>query len=248
MAGLLRREPLMAPWSMTSTPSRLASEPWISELLPDPATPVTTHSTPRGTSTSTFVQVVRGGAAHLQRARRPYGRILDPGAVVQVPAGDGVAGTQPVDVALVDNLAAAGAGQGAEVDDVVRDGDGLRFVLHHQDGVALVPQLQQEVVHPLDVVRVQADGGLVEDVGDVGERGAQVADHLGALRLAAGERAGGPVQGQVAQADFGEGVQQVPEPGEQRPDGGFVQVPHPFGEVADLHGAQVRDALALDLR
>src|SRR5690242_5669828 len=29
VAGLLRREPLMAPWSMTTTPSRPASEPWM---------------------------------------------------------------------------------------------------------------------------------------------------------------------------------------------------------------------------
>ncbi len=49
--------------------------------------------------------------------------------------------------------------------------------------VALVPQLQQQVVHPLDVVRVQADRGLVEDVGDVGQRRSEVADHLGALGL-----------------------------------------------------------------
>ena len=53
VAGLLRREPLIAPWSMTTTPSRPATEPWISELLPEPATPVTTHSTPSGMSTST---------------------------------------------------------------------------------------------------------------------------------------------------------------------------------------------------
>src|ERR687894_2580719 len=53
VAGLLRREPLIAAWSITTTPSRPATEPWISELLPDPATPVTTHSTPRGMSTST---------------------------------------------------------------------------------------------------------------------------------------------------------------------------------------------------
>ena len=38
--------------------SRSATEPWISELLPAPATPVTTVSTPSGISTSTF-QVVR---------------------------------------------------------------------------------------------------------------------------------------------------------------------------------------------
>src|SRR3954469_3543900 len=53
VAGLLRREPRIALWSTDTTPSRPATEPWISELLPEPATPVTTQSTPSGTSTST---------------------------------------------------------------------------------------------------------------------------------------------------------------------------------------------------
>src|SRR6476646_583254 len=53
VAGLLRREPLMAPWSTDTTPSRPDTEPRISELFPDPATPVTTTSTPSGMSTST---------------------------------------------------------------------------------------------------------------------------------------------------------------------------------------------------
>src|SRR5881409_2059798 len=53
VAGLLRREPRIAVWSTVTTPSRPDTEPWISELLPDPATPVTTTSTPSGTSTST---------------------------------------------------------------------------------------------------------------------------------------------------------------------------------------------------
>src|ERR687897_3020986 len=53
VAGLLRRDPRMAPWSIATTPSRPATEPWISELLPEPATPVTTQSTPSGMSTST---------------------------------------------------------------------------------------------------------------------------------------------------------------------------------------------------
>ncbi|GMA87468.1 hypothetical protein GCM10025868_27180 [Angustibacter aerolatus] len=53
MAGLLRREPRIALWSTDTTPSPPETEPWMSELLPDPATPVTTHSTPSGTSTST---------------------------------------------------------------------------------------------------------------------------------------------------------------------------------------------------
>src|SRR5680860_1038284 len=57
VAGLLRREPRIAPWSITTTPSRPATDPWISELLPEPATPVMTQSIPRGISTSTFWRV-----------------------------------------------------------------------------------------------------------------------------------------------------------------------------------------------
>src|SRR5215510_8895070 len=53
VAGLLRREPRIAVWSTATTPSRGETEPWISELLPDPATPVMTTRTPRGMSTST---------------------------------------------------------------------------------------------------------------------------------------------------------------------------------------------------
>src|SRR6188768_4180007 len=54
VAGLLRREPRIGAWSTDTTPSRPDTEPWISELLPDPATPVTTTRTPSGMSTSTF--------------------------------------------------------------------------------------------------------------------------------------------------------------------------------------------------
>src|SRR5678815_5425207 len=57
VAGLLRRDPLIAAWSTDTTPTRPDSEPWISELLPDPATPVTTTSTPSGMSTLTFFRL-----------------------------------------------------------------------------------------------------------------------------------------------------------------------------------------------
>src|SRR6188472_4106185 len=53
VAGLLRRDPRIAPWSTTTTPSRPATEPCTNELLPEPATPVRTQSTPSGMSTST---------------------------------------------------------------------------------------------------------------------------------------------------------------------------------------------------
>ncbi len=53
VAGLLRREPRIGLWSTETTPSAAGIEPCTSELLPEPATPVMTVSTPSGTSTST---------------------------------------------------------------------------------------------------------------------------------------------------------------------------------------------------
>src|SRR6476646_2824231 len=53
VAGLLRREPRIAVWSIDTIPSRGDTEPRIRELLPDPATPVTTTCRPSGMSTST---------------------------------------------------------------------------------------------------------------------------------------------------------------------------------------------------
>jgi hypothetical protein len=104
-------------------------------------------------------------------------------------------------------------------------------VLDDQHGVALVPQLQQQVVHPLDVVGVHPDSRLIEDVGHVGERGAEMADHLGALRLATRERARWAVETEVAEPDLGERVEGVPKRREQRRHGRLVQAPHPVGEV-----------------
>ena len=59
VAGLLRREPLIGAWSIETIPVPSGIEPWISELLPDPATPVTTHSTPSGMSTLTSRRLCR---------------------------------------------------------------------------------------------------------------------------------------------------------------------------------------------
>src|SRR5204863_7877975 len=53
VAGLLRREPRMGAWSTATTPAEAGMEPWSNELLPEPATPVTTQRRPSGMSTST---------------------------------------------------------------------------------------------------------------------------------------------------------------------------------------------------
>jgi len=182
---LLRREPLIAAWSTDTTPSRPDTEPWISELFPDPATPVTTTSTPSGMSTSTSCKLW----TLAPRTSSTPDRVRTDGFNEARSSR-----CRPVSVSLARRPSTVpsnttsppfGAGAGAEVDDMLGDRDRLRLVLHDQHGVALVAQLQQQVVHPLDVVGVQPDRRLVEDIGDVGERGPEVPDHLGALRLAA---------------------------------------------------------------
>src|SRR5256885_5914414 len=57
VAGLLRREPRIAAWSIDTTPAPAGIDPCTSELLPEPATPVTTQSTPSGRATSTSWRV-----------------------------------------------------------------------------------------------------------------------------------------------------------------------------------------------
>src|SRR3977135_2914476 len=53
VAGLLRREPRIAAWSTDTTPAPAGIDPCTNELLPEPATPVITQSTPSGMSTLT---------------------------------------------------------------------------------------------------------------------------------------------------------------------------------------------------
>jgi hypothetical protein len=104
--------------------------------------------------------------------------------------------------ALEDDLAAGGAGAGADVDDVVGGFDDVGVVLHDEHGVALVAEFGQQVVEAVDVAGVQADAGLVEDVHDVDQGAVEVLHELDALRLAAGQGVGGAVEGEVAEADF----------------------------------------------
>ena len=178
VAGFERREPRIADWSMTVTDGSVRGrQPWISELLPEPATPVTATSTPSGTSTETSWRLW-SRAFRIGIEPRGCARLrLQLLAHVEVAAGGRAGGDQAVDRALEDDRAAVRTRARAHVDDVVGDPDDLRVVLDDEDRVALVAQPLEQRVHPLDVVGVQPDGRLVEDVGDVGQRRPEVADH-----------------------------------------------------------------------
>ncbi|MEJ7771319.1 MAG: hypothetical protein WKF51_05420 [Geodermatophilaceae bacterium] len=124
------------------------------------------------------------GVFYVQVTGRCPTRALDRLAAVEVLAGQGVGRAQPGHVALVDDPTAVLSRAGTHVDDPVGDLDDLGLVLHDEDGVALVSQAKQQVIHVLYVMRVQTDRGFVEDVGEVGQAGAEVANHLHPLGLA----------------------------------------------------------------
>jgi hypothetical protein len=71
---------------------------------------------------------------------------------------------------------------------VVGGADHRLVVLDDDDRVAGVGQRPDDADQAVDVARVQADAGLVEDEERVDERGAEAAGEVDALDLAAGER------------------------------------------------------------
>ena len=107
----------------------------------------------------------------------------------------------------------------------------------------------EQPVDLLHVVRVQADRGLVEHVGHVGEARAEVADHLHPLRLAAGERRRLAVEAQVAEPDLARGCRACrAAPSSAGRDRRGVDRGEQRREVVDLHRRALGDVAALDLR
>ena len=101
--------------------------------------------------------------------------------------------------AVRDDFAAAHAGAGAEIDDVVGRPHRVFVVLDDDDRVAHVAQLRERVEQPVVVARVQADRRLVEDVQHADQAAADLAGQANALRLAAGERRGRAVERQIVE-------------------------------------------------
>ena len=125
------------------------------------------------------------------------------------PVSDAFARMHLLRRALGGDLAAAVAGAGAEVEQVVGGGDHLAVVLDQDQRVAQVAQVLQRLQQPAVVARVQADGRLVEHVEHAGQAAADLAGQADALRLAAGQRRRRPAQRQVIQADIDQELQPV---------------------------------------
>ena len=107
-----------------------------------------------------------------RRCRR-NGDLLDAGEIL---AGQAVRVGDDLGVgAGRDDLAAAHAGAGAEIDDVVGGPHGVLVVLDDDDGVAHVAQPFQAVQQAFVVARMQADARLVEDVQHADQAAADLA-------------------------------------------------------------------------
>ena len=200
-----------------------------SEDLPEPLTPVTATNAPSGKWTSTFSRLCC--RAPMTAERRPSGRRR---LVARRLAGEAVAamrrfvGTGIASLpdrylpgervlrlqhllrrARGGDLAAAVAGAGAEVEQVVGGRDHLAVVLDEDQRVAEVAEALQCLQQPGVVARVQADGRLVEDVEHAGQAAADLGRQADALGLAAGERRPGPAEREVVEADIDEELQPV---------------------------------------
>ena len=222
--------------------------------LPEPETPVTATKSPSGNETSTSRRLcsVRPEDRELaaRGARAAHRRHRDLATAREVLAGHGVGvGVEVGDRAAVDDLAAVLAGAGPDVDDPVGDLDGVLVVLDDDQGVAEVLEADQGLDQALVVALVQADAGLVEHVEDADQAGADLGGEPDALRLAARQRARGPVEGEVVEAD----VEQEVEPlldllehplADLALAGAELDVAQELGGLVDRHRADLGDVLA----
>ena len=104
-------------------------------------------------------------------------------------------------------MAAAHAGAGAEIDDVVGRPHRVFVVLDDDHRVALVAKLGQRVQQAVVIAGVQADRGLVENIQHAHQAAADLAGQADPLHFAAGKRGGGAVQRQILQAHVGQKAQ-----------------------------------------
>ena len=78
------------------------------------------------------------------------------------------------------------------------------LVFDDHERVALVAQAAHHLDEAAEVARVKADRRLIEDEERVDQRGAEASGEIHALDLAAGKRARGAVEREVAKADLDE--------------------------------------------
>ena len=158
-----------------------------------------------------------------------------PNAFGEKNSGEGVlAGANFRGRAFGEQGTAMNAGAGAEVDDPVGARHQFVVVLDDEQGVTFVAEREEGFDESVVVAGVQADGGLVENVKDAGQIGAELGGQADALGFAAGKGVGRSVEGEVAEADV---VEKFEALGDLRDD----VLSDELASVVECEGAEVRD-------
>ena len=100
-----------------------------------------------------------------------------------------------------DDVPAAHARPGAEIDDVIGRPHRVLVVLDDDHGVALIAEPGERFQQPVVVARMQPDRRLVENVQHADQPAADLAGQADALHFAAGKRGGRAVEREIFEAD-----------------------------------------------
>ncbi len=208
-----------SPWSMPALFSDRASAAYrmslISELLPEPDTPVTQVNSPTGRRTSQILQVVLPGAEDRDPSvvyTAPERRNGDHLLPAQVLTGQrSAARGHDTGTAFGNDLAPIDSGARTEIHHVVGCPHGFFIMLHDDDGIALVPQLSKGIQQSPVVPWMQADARFRRArTSRRRGRGRSGSRDVYAAPLSAGERGCRTFQRQV----FESHVEEEVEPGD----------------------------------
>ena len=175
--------------------------------FPEPETPVTQVKVPRGNATSIPLRLCSRAprTTSCLAAARPAARRHRNGQLArQVATGQRAPNRHDLlRRPCRHDLPAVDPGAGAQVHDPVGLPHRLLVVLDDQHGVAEVAHPPEGLEQLAVVALVKPDRRLVQHVKNAHQLGADLCGQADALRLAAGERAGGAVEGEVVEADRG---------------------------------------------
>ena len=177
-------------------------------LLPEPLTPLTTTKRLRGISTSTFFKLCNVAReteifASFLRLTRTMGGFVDAFTFAEECAGEGGGRLDDFVVGTLENdLAAAFALAGPEIDDFVRRAHHGGFVFDDDDGVSGIAEFLENLDELGGVARVEADARFIQNKESVYQARAEAGGEIDALGFAAREGTGGTIQCQVAESNF----------------------------------------------
>ena len=100
--------------------------------------------------------------------------------------------------AFENDVAAVFACARSEIDDVIRGAHHVRIVLDHEDRIAEIAQLFENLDQPAGVAAVQSDRRLVEHIAGADQPRTEASRELNTLRFASRKRRRQPVQRQIS--------------------------------------------------